>query len=89
MLLENTKLEMISVYGFIISWVGIIILIIAIYKPSYLIKRLLKKKNESAFKSYNRGITIFYGLVGLLLLIGGIIYSFTGNSSYLVLHLFE
>ena len=84
-LIENIELNVNAVIGFIIGGVGASIIIIALYSPLAFMKHFIKKDiNEKS--QYNTFlVSLVFGLFGTFLLLGGLIYSFTENSGYLVL----
>ena len=85
LLIEHTKLNPTSVIGLIIGAIGATIIIISLYRPLLLMKHFLAKNPLESSEPNTIAISIVYGLIGAVLLIGGLIYSFTSNSTYLVL----
>ena len=82
-LIENINLNITAVIGLIIG--GVAIIIIALYKPLSFMKHFIKKdtNDESQYNTFI--ISLLFGFLGVFLLLGGLIYSFTENSTYLVL----
>jgi hypothetical protein len=85
MLIDHTKLNPVSVIGFIIGVIGAIIIIISLYRPLLFLKHFLAKNPLENSEPNKTAISIVYGLIGMALLSGGLIYSFSSNSTYLVL----
>lgn len=84
-LIENIKLNLTAVIGFLIGSVGAAIIIIALYSPLSLMKHFIKKDTNETSQYNTFLISLVFGLLGVLLLLGGLIYSFTENPGYLVL----
>lgn len=61
------------------------IIVIALCSPLSLMKHFIQKdtNEKSQYNTYK--ISFMFGLLGGFLLLGGLIYSFTENSGYLVL----
>jgi len=85
MLIDHAKLNPASVIGLIIGAIGAAIIIISLYRPLLFLKHFLAKSPLENSEPNTIAISIVYGLFGAVLLSGGLIYSFTSNSTYLVL----
>lgn len=85
LLINHAKLNPASVIGFIIGAIGAAIIIISLYRPLLFLKHFLAKSPLESSEPNTIAISIAYGLIGAVLLFGGLIYSFTLNSTYLVL----
>ena len=85
LLIDRAKLNPASVIGFIIGAIGAAIIIISLYRPLLFLKHFLAKNPLENSEPNTIAISIAYGLIGAVLLCGGLIYSFTSNSTYLVL----
>jgi hypothetical protein len=86
MILFETDRRFGQVLGFAIALIGSILVVAGITRPLYLLKPLLKKgaskdNQEADLKAFR----MTFMILGLGLIIGGLIYSFTNNAGYLIL----
>ena len=84
-LMDCTNLNAISVIGFIISGIGSAIILISLYSSLSFRKQILKVDPDTKSRYHQRANSVGFGLIGVSLLLGGLIYSFTENATYLVL----
>ena len=84
-LMDRTNVNAISVIGFIISGIGLIIILISLYSYLSFTKQVIKINPDIKLRYHQRANSVVLGLIGLSLLLGGLLYIFTENSTYLVL----
>jgi hypothetical protein len=84
-LIEELNLNLISVIGFIVGGTGAVIIIISLFSPASFMKHFMEKEPNNKSQYNKTALSFVYGLIGIFLLLGGLIYSFTGDSKYLVL----
>ena len=82
--IEQLNLKLIPVISFIIGGIGAVIIFISLFSPSIFTKQFMKK-NSNVKSKYNQNVvSLEYGLVGILVLLGGYIYSFSGDPMYVI-----
>lgn len=72
-------------FGLFIGFLGLVIAILGVYKPLWLLSKTAGRNHTSTYIN-KRAIAIWQLAIGLLILFGGIMYSFIGVSGTLLLY---
>ena len=79
---ENFSIS--AVLGMLISALGSILVILAIFKPHVLIPKQTKRELNKTVKN-EKFILVWPIIIGFSMLFGGLMYGITGNNNYLIL----